>query len=221
MIFLAKVLYIKANPKTPQESYSLAVAEEFIKTYKQENPNDEIIELDLYNMNIPEIDTDVFSGWGKLQQGTSFDQLTADEKEKVNGINRLTDQFVEADKYIFVTPLWNFSIPPKMKAYIDTICIAGKTFKYTAEGPVGLLTNKKAVHIQARGGIYSEGPAQQMEFGDRYIRTVLSFLGVPSVDSVIVEGMAQMPNEAENIKQKAIEQARQVAKSFAQATVQS
>lgn len=218
-MIMAKVLYITANPKTANESYSLAVAEEFIKAYKQENPNDEIVNIDLYKIDIPYIDTDVFNGWGKLQQGKAFDELSAEEKDKVSRINRLTDQFIEADKYVFVTPLWNFSFPPKVKAYIDNIAIAGKTFKYTSEGPVGLLTDKKAVHIQARGGIYSEGPAKDMEFGDRYLKAVLSFLGVPSVESVIVEGMAQMPEKAEEIKQKAIENAREAAKKFAKEAV--
>lgn len=107
-----------------------------------------------------------------------FDELSADEKTKVARINELTEQFVSADKYVFVTPLWNFSIPPQLKAYIDTICIAGKTFKYTANGAVGLLSDKKAVHIQARGGMYSEGPAKEMEFGDRYLRTISNSSGL-------------------------------------------
>lgn len=212
---MAKVLYMTANPKLESESYSLSVGREFLNAYLQEKPNDELIELDLYKINIPYIDTDVLNGWGKLQQGQSFEQLSLDEKEKVARINELTDQFVNADKYVFVTPMWNFSFPPKMKAYIDTICIAGKTFKYTENGPIGLMTGKKAVHIQARGGIYSEGPAKDMEFGDRYLRTVLGFLGITDVQSVIVEGMAQMPQEAESIKQKALAHAKEVAKTFA------
>jgi FMN-dependent NADH-azoreductase len=212
---MAKVLYITANPKTEDQSYSLSIGKAFMDAYRQENPQDEIIELNLYQTDIPYIDTDVFSGWGKLQQGTAFDELSADEKKKVGAIERLTEQFIDADKYVFVTPMWNFSIPPKMKAYIDTICIAGKTFKYTEEGPVGLMTGKKAVHIQARGGIYSEGPAKEMEFGDRYIRTVLNFIGITDVESIIAEGMNQMPDQAENIKAKAIERAREAAKRFA------
>jgi FMN-dependent NADH-azoreductase len=212
---LAQVLYITANPKAIDQSYSLAVGEEFLNAYKQEKPNDEIVKLDLYQMDIPYIDTDVFNGWGKLQQGQAFDALSADEKDKVSRINTLTDQFIAADKYVFVTPLWNFSFPPKLKAYIDNVCIAGKTFKYTAEGPVGLLTNKQALHIQARGGVYSEGPAKDMEFGDRYLRTVLTFLGVPSIDSIFIEGTAQMPDEAENIKAKAMTRAKELAGQFA------
>ncbi|WP_044747755.1 FMN-dependent NADH-azoreductase [Bacillus alveayuensis] len=211
---MAKLLYITANPKPEEQSFSLSVGRAFLNAYKQQNPQDEIVELDLYQIDIPYIDTDVFSGWGKLQQGQAFDQLSAEEKEKVSRINQLTDQFIEADKYVFVTPLWNFSFPPKMKAYIDTICIAGKTFKYTENGPVGLLKDKKAVHIQARGGIYSEGPAKEMEFGDRYLKAVLGFIGITDVQSVIAEGMAAFPNEAEGIKEKAIKQAEEVAKNF-------
>ncbi|GMB09601.1 FMN-dependent NADH-azoreductase [Thermolongibacillus altinsuensis] len=211
---MAKLLYITANPKTEDQSFSLSVGRAFLNAYKQQNPQDEVVELDLYQTDIPYIDADVFSGWGKLQQGQSFEQLSEDEKQKVSRINQLTDQFIEADKYVFVTPMWNFSVPPKMKAYIDTICIAGKTFKYTENGPVGLLTNKKAVHIQARGGIYSEGPAKDMEFGDRYLKAVLGFIGITNVQSIIVEGMAAFPNEAEGIKEKAIKQAQEVAKNF-------
>lgn len=212
---MGKVLYITANPKADEQSYSLTVGRAFLEAYRKEKPEDEIIELDLYQTDIPYIDTDVFSGWGKLQQGKAFEELSADEKAKVAGINKLTDQFISADKYVFVTPLWNFSFPPKMKAYIDTICIAGKTFKYTADGPVGLLSDKRAVHIQARGGVYSEGPAKEMEFGDRYLRAIFQFVGITDVQSIYVEGMAQMPDQAESIKEKAIARAREMARDFA------
>lgn len=212
---VAKVLYITVNPKPEEQSFSLSVGRSFLNAYREENPHDEITEIDLYKTDIPYIDSDVFNGWGKLQQGTAFEDLTTDEKAKVGRINQLCDQFVAADKYVFVTPMWNFSVPPRMKAYIDTICIAGKTFNYTENGPVGLLTGKKAVHIQARGGVYSQGPAAEFEFGDRYIRALLTFLGIQCDNSVIMEGMAQMPDQAENIKAKAIEQARDSARKFA------
>ncbi|MFP3821738.1 NAD(P)H-dependent oxidoreductase, partial [Bacillus sp. SIMBA_008] len=91
-----------------------------------------------------------------------FDTLSAEEQAKVARLNELSDQFVSADKYVFVSPLWNFSFPPVLKAYIDSVAVAGKTFKYTEQGPVGLLTDKKALHIQARGGYYSEGPAAEL-----------------------------------------------------------
>ncbi|HZG84214.1 FMN-dependent NADH-azoreductase [Paenibacillus sp.] len=218
---MARLLYITANPKAEEQSYCLSVGRAFLDEYRSANPEDDIVELDLYQTHIPHIDTDVFNGWGKLQQGKAFDELSAEEKAKVARINELTDQFIAADRYVFVTPLWNFSFPPIVKAYIDTICIAGKTFKYTAEGPVGLLQGKRAIHIQARGGVYSEGPAKEMEFGDRYLRTIFGFIGIQDVQSVIVEGMAQMADQAQAIKERAIANAKEAARSFAAAPVRA
>lgn len=215
---MAKVLYITANPKPVAESFSLRTGKAFIEEYKQINPKDEVIHLDLYQLDIPMIDADVFTGWGKLAKGEG---LTAEEKAKVERIAEITDEFVSADKYVFVTPFWNFFFPPKMKAYIDAICIAGKTFKYTENGSVGLLGEKRVVHIQARGGFYSEGPAKELEFGDRYLRTVLNFLGVTDIQTVVAEGMAYDPSKAESIVAKAIEKAREVAKNFSWETVKA
>ncbi|MDQ0242491.1 FMN-dependent NADH-azoreductase [Bacillus fengqiuensis] len=211
---MATVLYITAHPHDETQSYSMAVGKAFIEAYREAHPNDEVINLDLYKVNVPHIDVDVFSGWGKLRSGTAFDQLSSEEQAKVGRLSELTDQFVAADKYVFVTPMWNFSFPPVMKAYIDSICTAGKTFKYTEQGPVGLLTDKKALHIQARGGIYSEGPAAGMEMGHRYLGIIMQFFGIPSFEGLFVEGHNQFPDKAQEIKEKAIVQAQELAKSF-------
>ncbi|WP_138417291.1 FMN-dependent NADH-azoreductase [Aquibacillus sediminis] len=211
---MTKVLYITAHPHDEKLSFSMAAAKAFIDTYKERNPNDEVVHIDLYKENIPYIDADVFQGWGKLQSGNGFEELSKEEQEKVGRLNELSDQFIEADKYVFVTPLWNFSFPPLMKAYIDSVAVAGKAFKYTAEGPVGLLTDKKALHIQARGGIYSEGPAAAMEMGHRYLEVLMNFFGVPSFEGLFIEGHAAMPNKAEEIKQNAINRAKDFAHTF-------
>lgn len=211
---MATVLYITAHPHDETTSYSLAVGSEFVKAYREANPSDEVVHIDLYRTNIPHIDADVFSGWGKLQSGSEFSQLSDVEQAKVSRLAELTDQFVAADKYVFVTPLWNFSFPPVMKAYIDSICVAGKTFKYTEQGPVGLLSDKKALHIQARGGVYSEGPAAQMEMGHRYISTIMQFFGINQFEGLFVEGHNQFPDKAQEIKQEAISRAKDLAAKF-------
>jgi FMN-dependent NADH-azoreductase len=211
---MATVLYITAHPHDHQASFSLAVGKEFIEAYGQANPSDQIVNLDLYTMNIPQIDADVFSGWGKLRAGTEFNQLSNEEKSKVSRLNELVDQFVAADKYVFVSPMWNFSFPAVLKAYIDSICIGGKTFRYTETGPVGLLGDKKALHIQASGGVYSSGPAAFMESGHSYLKKVMQFLGVPSFEGIFVEGMSMTPDKAEEIKGNAIQKAKEAAKSF-------
>ena len=211
---MSKVLYITANPKTKENSFSLSVGNEFLETYKSVNPQDEITILDLYKIEVPLIDEVVFSAWGKFAKGVTFEQLTPQEQNKVVAMSTLLEQFLAADKYVFVTPLWNFTIPPMMKAYLDNICIVNKTFKYTENGPIGLLPNKKAVHIQARGGVYSSGPAADFELGDRYINTILGFIGITDKQSIFVEGMNATPDKADEIKTKAIIKAKEVAQKF-------
>ncbi|WP_163536990.1 FMN-dependent NADH-azoreductase [Gracilibacillus sp. YIM 98692] len=211
---MAKVLYITAHPNDEKQSFSMAAAKSFIETYKEVNPNDEVTHIDLYKEYVPFIDGDVFQGWGKLQSGQGFDDLSEEEQKKVGRLAELNEQFIEADKYVFVTPLWNFSFPPVMKAYIDAVAVAGKSFKYTEEGPVGLLTDKKALHIQARGGVYSEGPAAGMEMGHRYLNTVMNFFGVPSFEGLFIEGHNAMPDKAEQIKDDGIKRATELAQTF-------
>lgn len=208
---MSQVLYITAHPLDEMVSNSMAVGKAFIDTYKAEHPEDEVVHIDLFKDEVPEIDAEVFSGWGKLQSGET---LTDSEQQKVNRLIELVDQFVAADKYVFVTPMWNLSFLPAVKRYFDAVAVAGKTFKYTAEGPQGLLTDKAALHIQSRGGYYSEGPAADFELGDRYIRTILAFMGVPDISLIAIEGHNAEPENAEEIKLNAIQQAEQFAKQF-------
>ncbi len=211
---MAQVLYITAHPHDDTQSFSMAAGKAFVDEYKEVHPEDEIITLDLYKEDIPEIDVDVFSGWGKLRSGKEFEELSSEEKAKVGRLSELCEQFISADKYVFVTPLWNFSFPPVLKAYIDAVSVAGKTFKYTEQGPVGLLTDKKALHIQARGGIYSEGPAAQMEMGHRYLEIMMGFYGVPSFEGLFIEGHAAMPDKAQEIKENGMSRAKDLAHTF-------
>ncbi|SFJ68974.1 FMN-dependent NADH-azoreductase [Paenibacillus sp. UNC496MF] len=209
-----KVLYITANPNGVEHSYSMAVGKAFIDAYHAVNPNDAVYPIDLFQTDIPLLNGEVFGAWGKLQAGASFDRLTPSEQVKVSRLGELVDGFVEADKYVFVNPVWNFSYPPVLKAYIDAFFVAGKTFRYTADGPIGLLTDKKAFHIQASGSVLSEGHFGEFEMAHRHLGAVLKFLGVPSFEAVYVEGMAAQPDKAEDIKTQAILNAREAAKRF-------
>lgn len=211
---MKKVLYVTANPKAEDKSFGLQVGRRFIEEYKALNPQDQVTEIEVYEDNIPLIDRDILTAWEQLAGGTEFSALTADQQKKVARFGELTEQFVQADKYVFVTPMWNLSIPAMMKAYLDTGMIAGKTFKYTENGPVGLLEGKKAVHIQASGGVYSQGPAKSLEHSNSYVKTIMNFVGVQDVQSVFVEGMAYAPEKAEEIKENAINNALEVVKNF-------
>ena len=137
---VAKLLYITAHPLDELASNSMAAGKAFIESYKENHASDEVKHIDLFKEDIPVIDKDVLTGWGKLRNG---DDLTKEEQQKVDRFSEILEEFLSGDKYVFVSPMWNLSFPPVLKAYIDAISIAGKTFKYTAEGPQGLLTDKK------------------------------------------------------------------------------
>ncbi|WP_117170192.1 FMN-dependent NADH-azoreductase [Paraliobacillus sediminis] len=210
---MAKLLYITANPKDVSDSNSLMVGEEFLAAYAAQNPGDEIEKLDLFAADLQEIDADILSAWGKFGPGTG-DSDTAVERGKVQKMGATLEQFLAADKYVFVTPMWNYSLPPRVKTYIDSLFIPNKTFKYTETGPVGMLEGKKAVHVHSTGDVYSQGPSASMNFGDPYLKAVLGYLGVKDYSAVLIEGTKIFPTEAEAIREKAVAQARGVAKSF-------
>ena len=191
-------MYVKINPKNDELSVSSTLADHFLEKYRELHPDDEIELLSLYHANIPFLDVDVFRAWGKF---AAHEELSSVELEKVQRMDELTNQFLEADKLIFSIPFWNLSYPPMFKAYIDTICIAGKTFHYTEQGPEGLVPDKPFLLIESRGGIYSEGPAADMEFSQRYLKTIMGFMGIKNITTVIAEGLDIDPNpEASNCR---------------------
>ena len=120
-------------------------------------------------------------------------------------------QFAEADKYIIAAPMWNLSIPAILKAYIDYVSVTGITFKYTAEGPVGLLNDRKAVHIVSRGGGYDNSP---YEMGDKYLRTILGFFGISDIETIAIENVDVMGVDVESKVEDGIKRANLIAQKF-------
>lgn len=200
---MCTVLYIKANAKPADSSRTFRISEKFVEEYKRKNPRDTIVTLDLY------------------QEGIRF--LTPEDLDmhrpepgfgKTHPILKYAYQFLEADKYIFANPLWNLSIPAILKAYIDYICIANITFKYTAEGPVGLCKGKKAVHITTRGGYYSSGKFAEWEMGDHYLKNFLEFLGVTDYTTIPAETLDVVGVDVDAIVSAAMDKATDLAKKF-------
>jgi FMN-dependent NADH-azoreductase len=108
--------------------------------------------------------------------------------------NAYLDELIAADILVIGAPMYNFSIPTPLKAWIDRIAVAGKTFQYTEKGPEGLLKDKKAFIASARGSVYAAGsPAASVEHQESYLIGLLNFLGVTDVTVVRAEGLAFGP----------------------------
>jgi Acyl carrier protein phosphodiesterase len=210
---MATMLYVTCNLKPTEASRSMTVGKAFLDEYLAKNPDDEVYQLDLYRDHIQRIDADVLSGWGKLRAGANFASLTEDEQRKVARIWRHADQFIAADKYVFVTPMFNLGFPPEFKMYIDAVCVAGKTFAYTKKGPMGLLNDKerKCLHIHSSGGFHY---GKEEDHSVPYLKSVMTFMGIVNFEAVVLEGVDAFPDRLHELNSAAHGKARTIARSF-------
>ena len=213
---MSKVLYIKGNPKSTEHSFSLQLGEGFLSAYRAAHPSSSVETLDLYDDYIPLLDADVFSAWGKFRGGQAG-ELTAEEGRKIARMNELQTQFLDADRIILAAPIWNYGYPPMVKAYIDTaVVIAGKTFAYTDQGPVGLLKGKdiKVAVLESAGSFYSGTPMEGHMVWRHHIQGVLNYIGIQDISFTAAEGMAVDPESAPALLEKALSSARELAPTF-------
>jgi FMN-dependent NADH-azoreductase len=102
----------------------------------------------------------------------------------------LLDEFLAADVIVVGAPMYNFSIPSQLKAWIDRIAVAGKTFRYGEKGPEGLASGKTLIIASTRGGVYSPGSqGAAMDFQESYLRSVFGFLGITDIEVIRAEGV--------------------------------
>ena len=166
-------------------SVSRDLSETYVKDYKAAHPDATVTERDLVTAPIPHLGVDLLGGiFGKPEA------LTEAQKAALAVSDTLVKEIEDASLIVIGVPMYNFSIPSALKAWIDHIVRAGRTFRYTENGPQGLVTGKKAVLFLASGGVYSEGPYKPYDFQETYLRGILGFIGLTDVTVVRAEGMA-------------------------------
>ncbi|MFC4640255.1 NAD(P)H-dependent oxidoreductase [Deinococcus hohokamensis] len=209
---MTQLLYVRANPKGLAQSTSLRLGQHFVGAYQAERPGTQLACLDLYEDDIPLLDADVMTAWGKLAQET---QLSAPEAHKVPRLGELVDQFLASDVLVYAMPMWNFRYPPMVKAYMDAVAVAGKTFQYTAQGPVGLTSGKQAVVLESRGGYWTGEDARPFEHSVSHLKVFLNFLGVTDIHTVFAEGLNVDPARSYEILAEAQARAGRLARVLA------
>lgn len=188
---MKKILYVSVNSKPEELSTSKTVARKFINRLLTLNNNYEVEELDLYSMDIPEINYRYFTGRGQVVTGKAYEELSQEDKKSVDTINKLTDQFLEADLYIIAAPMWSLSFPSKLKAYLDCIIQNGKLIKVNDKEVEGLLDDKERnmVYIQSSGGVYPKIFSGKINHGINYVEDIFKFLGVKKFKKILVQGV--------------------------------
>ena len=193
---MANLLIVKAHPLDPQKSYALRALEEFQTRYASLHPEDRIEIVDVFEDQIPTLDKPLLEAMAAAKKG---EEIASEQAERLEGYNAFTQQFLSADKIVVVNPLWNLNVPSQLVSWINTINVAGLTFKYGPEGSIGLIKDKKLLHIQSNGGVYAgQDPAAQ------YIKSIFEFLGFKDIQQVFIEGQSADPSQAQAIFEEAM-----------------
>jgi len=133
---------------------------------------------------------------------------TPDLRHELAASQAVLEEFLSADTVVIGAPMYNFTLPSQLKAWIDRIVVAGKTFRYGASGPEGLAGNKRVIIAISRGGFYGPGaPAAALEHLETYLRGILGFIGVTSPEFIVAEGLLLGPDQREKSMHSALQAA--------------
>ena len=168
-----------------QHSASREIGAAWVNAWLEQHPETTVLHRDLAREPLAHLSGEIFAA-----RATPQAPRDAQLQHEVDADQAATAEFVAADVVVIGAPMYNFSVPTQLKAWIDRIVVAGKTFQYGSNGPEGLAKGKKVVIVTSRGGIYSEGPAKMMDFQETYLRGLLGFIGVTDVQVIRVEGLA-------------------------------
>jgi FMN-dependent NADH-azoreductase len=184
------LLNIQSSPNLAS-SGSRAASKVFLEKYLANHPGTTVVDLDLVANPPPHV--------GVHHLGAYFgppEAHTPENKAALDASDAYVDQLLAADIVLIGTPMHNLSIASVLKSWIDNVVRAGRTFRYTETGAVGLVPGKKVVIIVGSGGVYSYGPMQDYEHAANYLKAILGVMGITDITVVRAEGLALGPEMA-------------------------
>lgn len=175
---------------------SSRLADRFVADWVAKHPAGHVIKRDLAADPVPHLTAERFQAFLANPEARTAEQKAVSEYS-----DELIAELRSADTIVFAVPMYNFSVPSTLRAYFDHIARAGVTFRYTATGPEGLLTGKKAFVFITRGGIYANGVDTQTP----YLKQFLGFIGITDVQFVYAEGLGM----GDDVRQQSLNTAHQ------------
>ena len=176
-----KVLLIETSPRN-SDSASRKAGRLLIERLRKKGPI-ELIEKDLAKEKLPHVDGAMVGAFF-----TPGNLLTPEQSKAIALSDLLVNEVIESDTIVIATPMWNFGPPSALKAWIDHIVRAGKTFSFTENGLQGMLKGKKVYVVVSSGSVYSSGAFEAYDHVVPYFKSVFGFMGVLDVDVIRVEG---------------------------------
>lgn len=190
-----KLLHVDSSP-LGTASVSRELSRKAVAEWQSRHPGTTVEHLDLALDAPSHLDMDSLG----FRFGIDAAHLTEAQKRENAVSEQLVSQFLAADVVVIGAPMYNFTIPSQLKAWIDRIAQSGRTFRYTATGPEGLAKGKTVIVASTRGGMYAGTPGEVMDHQESYLKTVFGFLGVTDIRFVRAEGVAM----GEEAKAKAL-----------------
>lgn len=170
--------------------HSSKLAADFIEQWKHTQPQGKVVVRDLITNSTPHLDADIIAALMTPEADRSAEQQVV-----ASHSDTLIDEIRDADLIVIGVPMYNFGIPSQMKAYLDQLARAGVTFKYTENGPVGLLGDKPVYLFATRGGMYRDSGA---DFQIPFMTQFLNFIGLSSIEVIYAEGLNMGDDQAES-----------------------
>ncbi|HEY5808353.1 MAG TPA: NAD(P)H-dependent oxidoreductase, partial [Povalibacter sp.] len=181
---------------TGSKGQSSQLADRFVTAWLAQHPGGRVITRDLSADAVPHLTAERFQAFA-----TRAEDRTAEQQAVVAYSDALIDEIRNADAIVLAVPMYNFSVPSTLRSYFDHIARAGVTFRYTANGPEGLIAGKQAYVFVTRGGIHAGAADTQTP----YLRQFLGFIGIKDVEFVYAEGLAY----GEEVREKSLNSAHQ------------
>ena len=197
---MAKVLVIKSSILGSYSSSGLLIDELLAASAKQD-PSQIVVVRDLGSQPLPQLDGEILGGFGGAAEQTERQQAA------VALSNELIAEIQSADRIVVGVPMYNFGIPTQLKSWLDYICRAGVTFRYTEQGPEGMLANKPVLLVTTTGGMHRNTAT---DLALAHVQTVLGFIGLADQHVAYAQGLG-MGDEA---RQKGLDSARDEARAF-------
>jgi FMN-dependent NADH-azoreductase len=185
---MTQILVIDSSLFPAEMSASRRVAQQLVDRLVAQDPGVKVVRRDLAANPLGHIGLDLMAGAMTPAEGRTDAQSKA-----VVVSDELIAELFAADVIVIGAPMYNFAIPSTLKAWVDHVCIAGKTFSYSAAGPEGLVKGKRVFVVASRGGMYVEGPMAGFNFQDPYLRATLGFLGMTDVTVITAEQQKMGP----------------------------
>jgi len=204
---MKRILMVTSSAAGAQ-SRTRQVADRVVQTLLDREPGSRVVVRDVVREPLPHLDGTFLAGMGR-----AAGERSAAQHEALARSDALVDELLASDVVVIAAPMYNFGVPSALKAWIDHVARAGRTFRYTATGPEGLLKGKRAILVLSRGGVYTKGPMLRLEFQESYLRGVLGFLGIDDVRAIHIEGVAFGADVAEAAVNRALVAADSVLES--------